>query len=105
MTKRFLIILFTIFLANCAIGPTHGLLVTINKFPGEFNPGNDVSSTKSATGCQHSILGLIAWGSAGVGRIAKDNGILRVSTVDHSTLNILSVVYSNYCTTIWGDTK
>lgn len=90
------------FAANCAIGPVNGVLFTSNKFPGEINSANDVPSSKSGEGCQHLVLGLVSFGNAGAGSVALANGISRISTIDHSTLNVLQVVYSRYCTIVYG---
>ncbi|MBK8395098.1 MAG: TRL-like family protein [Leptospiraceae bacterium] len=104
MKKTLLILLFLLFSSNCAIGPTHGLfLFTSTKFPGEYNPANDVQAVKSAEGCSHSILYLFGFGNSGAGQIAKDNKILRIATIDHSTFSIFSIVYRNYCTIVSGE--
>ncbi len=89
--------------AGCAIGPVNGVLVTVNQFAGEFNPANDVAFAKEATGCQHLILGLVSFGTAGAGSIAKQAGIKRIAIIDHSTINVLQIVYSRYCTTVVGE--
>jgi hypothetical protein len=92
-----------LFLCNCAIGPTHGFFYTSTKFPGEFNPHNDVPRTKSATGCQYNYLGIIVTGEAAAGEIALKNGIKRIAVIDHSTKSILTFVYATFCTTIYGE--
>ena len=92
-----------IFLFNCAIGPTHGLLYTTTKFAGEFNPYNDVPKTKSATGCQYNYLGIIVYGDASAGEIAIKNKIKKIAVIDHSTTSILTFVYATFCTTIYGE--
>lgn len=100
----------TIFFQNCATGPTHGILYTNTKFPGEFNPANDVRVTKTAEGCNHQILTLFTIGDSGAGTIAKENGIERIATIDHSTITVLDFfglvsVYRSYCTIVSGDGK
>jgi hypothetical protein len=99
-----IILLLALVFSNCAIGPTHGLfLFSANTFPGEYNPANDVKSVKTAEGCQHSILYLIAFGDAGAGSIAKNNKILRIASIDHSTISVFSVLYRSYCTIVTGE--
>lgn len=99
--KKIVILIAILFLSNCAIGPTHGLfLFTSTKFPGEYNPANDVKSAKTAEGCSHSILYLIGFGNSGAGQIAKSNNISRIATIDHSTFSLFSVIYRNYCTIV-----
>lgn len=112
--KRIIFLIFSIILiigmgSACAVGPVHGGLFTSIKFPGEFNPNNDVPATNSAEGCQHAILfGLAAWGDATAGRTANKNGIKRIATIDHRTFSVitpfyLQPLYSNYCTIVTGE--
>lgn len=102
--KKLLLFTFSLMLlTNCATGPTHGFLFTSNSFAGEFNPANDVKPVKTAEGCSHTILHLIAWGDAGVGEIAMENKIERISSVDHSTMSVFSILYKNYCTIVTGE--
>jgi hypothetical protein len=102
---RVLLFITAILLANCATGPTMGALFTSINFPGEINPENNVKSTKSAKGCQYSILGLIGFGDAGAGSIASKNEIIKVATIDHSSLSILGITFRNYCTIVSGESK
>lgn len=97
----FLSILFGAF--NCAIGPTHGFIFTNNTFAGEFNTTNDVKSLKEGSGCERQFLTLAAFGDAEAGSIAKANNITRISTIDHSTMSVLSILYSDYCTIVRGE--
>ncbi|HBS07029.1 MAG TPA: TRL-like family protein [Leptospiraceae bacterium] len=87
----------------CVTGPSSGFLFSKTKFAGEINPSNEVSASVSAEGCQHQILGLVAIGEAGAGQIARDNDIRRIATVDHSSLNVLIMLYRNYCTIVTGE--
>ncbi|MCB1179500.1 MAG: TRL-like family protein [Leptospiraceae bacterium] len=105
--KYILLFLLVISMGNCAIGPVHGALYTDNKFAGEFNPNNDVKVEKTAEGCIHnSIFTLFTWGNAGSGYIAAKNGIERIATIDHSTMNVIfGLVYRNYCTIVSGEAK
>lgn len=98
-----ILIIFT--LLNCAVGPTNGIIYTSNTFPGEFNPGNDVIVTKRAMSCQKSILGLFAWGDAGAGKIAYDNKILKIASIDHYTASAFIFFYRSYCTIVSGEAK
>ncbi len=101
-----LIVLSLVFFAagaGCAVGPVNGLVFSSTSFPGEINPANDVSPKKSGQGCERMFLGLIAFGNAGAGDIANENGIKRIASVDHSTTNFLQIVYSSYCTIVQGE--
>ncbi|EMN49220.1 TRL-like family protein [Leptospira interrogans str. L1207] len=94
---------FSVFLSNCATGPVQGFIVMVNTFPGEINSSNDVPTIKKAEGCAHNVLYLFTWGTAAAGQIALDNKISRISTIDHSTVSVLGLVYSNYCTIVSGE--
>lgn len=89
--------------AGCAVGPVHGFLFTSNKFAGVANNNTAIGSAKKAEGCQHFILGLVAFGDAGAGSIANQNGIKKIATIDHATLSVLTVVYNRYCTLVAGE--
>lgn len=99
----FIFLLSVFFLTNCAIGPTHGYILTSTKFAGTFNPENNVKATKEGTGCQFTVLYLFSFGDAGAGSVAKQNGISKIATIDHSTLSFLTGVYRSYCTIVYGE--
>ncbi|PJZ46387.1 TRL-like family protein [Leptospira brenneri] len=102
--KLVFVSLLSVFLfANCAVGPTHGLVFSSTKFAGTFNPENNVKATKEAKGCQLTILHLISVGDAGAGLIANKNGISKIATIDHSSLSILTGLFRNYCTIVTGE--
>ncbi|TGK22030.1 TRL-like family protein [Leptospira fluminis] len=88
---------------NCASGPVSGLLYSKTGFPGTINEDPGVKRELRAEGCIHNFLTLISIGNAGAGEIAFQNGITRVALVDHSSLQILTVLYRNYCTIVVGD--
>jgi hypothetical protein len=102
--NKYLSLTFLIFLSlNCAIGPTHGYIFTSTSFAGDYNRKNDVLGSKSAKGCQSMILNLIAYGDSSVGQLAKNNDIKKISTIDHSTVSVLTSLYANHCTIITGE--
>ncbi len=106
MKRTILFFTFTasiLFLGQCGVGPVGALLFTNNKFAGQVNPNNDVGTTRVGEGCMHQVLGLASWGNAGAGNIAQSNGISRIATIDHSALNVLMFVYSQYCTIVTGE--
>ncbi|TGK08760.1 TRL-like family protein [Leptospira fletcheri] len=104
--KSFLYILLLgsfVQLFDCApIGPSGGFLFSDYKFPGEINSSNNIPTTKKAEGCQYNVLSVVTWGSASAGRIAMENRITRIATIDHSTMSIL-YLYQDYCTIITGE--
>jgi hypothetical protein len=102
-------LLLILIILNCytiptAVGPTHGLVYTNNKFPGEFNTFNDVKSEVSAKDCMYQIANLIVWGNAAAGKIAFENNIIRIATIDHETVNV-NGIFSTYCTIVTGEKK
>ncbi len=106
---KFLLYFFLIYgITGCAVGPTHGIIVTSTSFPGEFHTMNDVRPEKTAKGCIHTILfGIASWGDAGAGSTAYRNGIKRIAYIDHSTFSLFSFytyfLYKNYCTIVTGE--
>ena len=88
---------------GCAVGPVTGFLFTSNKFAGVANQNTSIGSSKTAEGCQHFILGLVAFGDAGAGSIANSNQIKKIATIDHSTLSVFTLVYNRYCTIVAGE--
>ncbi|MEM7184466.1 MAG: TRL-like family protein [Spirochaetota bacterium] len=102
--KKLAITFITIFiLTNCATAPVNGILYSKVTFPGEFNHTNDVKNQKSGKSCSHAALGLVSWGNASAGSTAKKNGILKISTIDHESMNILFGIYRRYCTFVYGE--
>ncbi|MCB1158067.1 MAG: TRL-like family protein [Leptospiraceae bacterium] len=95
--------LFSIGISHCAIGPTHGLLFTSNSFAGEYNTNNDVEYKKEATGCQKMILGIVSFGDAQAGSVAKANNITRIASIDYSTMSIFTYLYSDFCVIVSGE--
>ncbi|RHX84434.1 TRL domain-containing protein [Leptospira stimsonii] len=93
----------SLFLSNCATGPVGGLLFTNTTFPGEINTSNSVPVVKKAEGCAHTVLYYVSWGKASAGRIAFENKISRIATIDHSTISVLGALYKNYCTIVSGE--
>ncbi|TGK31510.1 TRL-like family protein [Leptospira gomenensis] len=89
--------------SNCASGPVSGFIFTKTSFAGEFNASNDVDSVKKGEGCVHNVLHLFSWGKASAGRIAMENKIVKIATIDHSSISALGFVYKNYCTIVSGE--
>nr|WP_238325546.1 TRL-like family protein [Leptospira inadai] len=88
---------------NCASGPVSGLLYSKTSFPGTINPDVSVRRESRAQGCIHNFLTLFSVGNAGAGEIAFKNGIARISLIDHSSMQILTLLYRNYCTIVIGE--
>ncbi|TGK13152.1 TRL-like family protein [Leptospira fletcheri] len=101
--KLFLCFAFLFSVPNCATGPVSGLLYSRIGFPGTINEDPNVKRELKGEGCIHNFLTLISIGNAGAGEIAFRNGITRVALVDHSSLQILTILYRNYCTIVVGD--
>ncbi|XDD46139.1 TRL-like family protein [Leptospira sp. WS39.C2] len=97
------IVLLTFLSTSCAVGPTHGYIVTETQFPGTFNPENNVKADKEAKGCQYTVLYLVTYGDAGAGSVAHKNGITKIATIDHSTFSLFSGLIRNYCTFVVGE--
>lgn len=63
------------------------------------------TTTGSKTGYStaRSILGVVAFGDAGIAAAAKDGGIKKIESVDTKTTNILFGVYTSVTTIVTGD--
>jgi hypothetical protein len=98
--KYILILLFL----NCATSPVSGILFTNTDYAGEMNKDSYIPASVKAIGCQYSLFGLVSVGNSGAGQIAYNKGIKRISSIDHSSLSILSFIYQRNCTIITGAT-
>ncbi|MER2490819.1 TRL-like family protein [Catenovulum sediminis] len=86
--------------SGCATSPINGA-ITVTKWDGNVsNP--EVNSVKSGEACANSVLGLAAFGDASIEKAKKNGGVTKVSSVDHSTINIL-YFYGQYCTIVTGE--
>ncbi|MDX1957698.1 MAG: TRL domain-containing protein [Leptospiraceae bacterium] len=97
------IIIFS-FLTSCASGPVSGLLFTYTKYAGEENLDSSIPPTAEGESCQYSILTLFSYGDSSAGTAADNGGILRIATVDHSTLSVLTLLFIRNCTIVRGAT-
>jgi hypothetical protein len=97
------VIALSLSISHCAFGPTHGVIWTETKFPGEFNTENTIVAKRFGKGCLTSVLGLISLGDAGAGSVARENGISRIATIDHSFTALLFPLYGRYCTIVGGE--
>jgi|JI8StandDraft_1071087.scaffolds.fasta_scaffold41812_4 hypothetical protein len=102
--KSILLILITLFLSisNCASGPVGGWLYSDIKYPGTTN-GADIKSTAQAEGCMYNVLLLFGFGDSGAGKIAKDNKISRIATIDYHSANYLAILFRKQCTIVTGE--
>ncbi|EOQ95255.1 TRL-like family protein [Leptospira wolbachii serovar Codice str. CDC] len=82
--------------------PLPGILYSNVHFDGDFDPENKVKVEKSANGCVQHFLRLYSWGNAGAGSIAKENGISKISYIDHHIVEFL-FIYGKYCTYVHGE--
>lgn len=98
---KYILILFFL---NCATSPVSGLVFTYTDFAGEMNKDNMIPASTKAEGCQYNLFGLIAVGNSGAGQIAYDKGIKRISSIDHSTLTVLTILFQKNCTIVNGAT-
>ncbi|TGN19002.1 TRL domain-containing protein [Leptospira idonii] len=103
-----LLILMTICLfqaCNITQGPTHGALFSHTKFPGDFNPSNEVKSQRTAEGCTYTVLSLFSFGDSGAGKIAKENGIIRIASVDYKATIVYTTLFTKFCSVVTGESK
>jgi len=88
----------TLLMTGCATYEPNGALYT------EATMGQSANGpvgSKTGKACANSYLGLIATGDASIAAARTAAGITQVSSVDHSTKNILGF-YGEYCTVVTG---
>lgn len=57
---------------------------------------------KVGRACTMNILGVAAWGDGSIAAAKKNGGITTVATVDEELLNVLGIIYGEYCTVVTG---
>jgi hypothetical protein len=117
---RFPLLVLAVSVSACALQP-YGLISTATHPGGFSRPMQSVDVGGSATvlsrnaageACSHNLLGLYAWGNAGIAAGVKD-ALAKASTsagdatmladvkIDHRIFSILGV-YSDFCTQVSG---
>ncbi len=100
-----------IFMALCALALTLTLAGCATYIPagaiyidGKSGVGanNGVSGSKTGQACMNSILGLVAYGDAGIDTAMVNGGIKNVATVNYTAKNILGI-YGTYCLVVTGN--
>ena len=88
-------------LSGCAVAssPVHGALYTDVKGPVAATAAQ--THTKEGQSCANSVLGLVATGDASIEAARVAGGISQISSVSHSTMNILGF-YATFCTIVRG---
>ncbi|MBX7056619.1 MAG: TRL-like family protein [Leptospirales bacterium] len=87
---------------NSAEIPNTSLIYNNFHLDGEFNRNNSAQPVVRARGCLKMIGIFVAWGDAGAGHIASENGIRRIARIDFSYFSVLGV-YHAYCTDVYGE--
>ena len=103
--KKYILIALLFLLPGCVSireVPYFGLLYSNHRFAGNYLLTNDVKPARKERSCMRMILGLVAYGEAGAGKIAADRGIMRIAYVDHEFFNIF-FFYMRYCTVVYGE--
>ncbi|HLI81562.1 MAG TPA: TRL-like family protein [Candidatus Binataceae bacterium] len=96
-------------LALCSIAgcmnvrtPALGLLYTDVKGPINATSAK-TPPTKTGTGCDTSILGVVATGDASIASAKNSAGITEVVSVDDASYSLLGGIYGTYCVTVRGN--
>ena len=100
MKKVILTTLILTLLASVALAAPYGFLYTDTKEPVAASALGSYS--KTATGSNMSILGLVALGDGSIKTVAGNNGITKIKYVDKHTSGILSIIVTETYT-IYGD--
>jgi hypothetical protein len=81
--------------------PARGLIYTQTKGPVTATSAK-AAPTRTGTGCDTSVLGLVAFGDASIDSAKTTSGITEVSSVDAETFSVLGI-YGTYCVTVRGN--
>lgn len=74
----------------------------ITKVSGPITTGDHTVTTKTGEACATNVLGLVANGDASIEAAKTNGGITRVSSVDHTSNNVL-YLFSKFCTRVAGE--
>lgn len=104
---RFSVLLLTLSsLASCAAGGAlfHSKAGSGSIFTDVKQPliATNESGDKVGQACAHNILGIAAFGDASIAAAKMNGGIDTVVSVDEEILNILGIIYGEYCTIVTG---
>lgn len=94
-----LAILLLVFLA----GTVSGCLYANFKTPLDMDLDQTQLGPDTGEASVHSILGLVAWGDAGVAAAARDGGLTTLNHMDVEILNIFFGIYSRETTIVYGE--
>ena len=93
--------LAVVFFGGClAHSPVAGILVTAADGP--ITATSYDQSARSGSSCAYSLLGLIAWGDAGIHAAKREGQIKQVASVDFTTFNLLGT-FGSFCTVVRGN--
>jgi len=102
MKKVFLMsFLVSVLLIGAALATPMGILYTDVKEP--VSASALTTYSKTATGTNMSILGLIGIGDSSIEKIAKAQGITKIQHVDKQVFSIPLFLYVSETFTIYGD--
>jgi hypothetical protein len=87
-------------LAGCATYVPAGALFVDGKTGLDAKP--NVVANKTGKACMNSILGLVAFGDAGIETAMRDGNISNVATINYTAHNILGI-YGTYCIEVTGN--
>jgi hypothetical protein len=64
--------------------------------------GENKTGPKSGSACASGVLGVVAWGDAGIDAAKKAGGITSVHSVEYQATAVLGAVYVSACTIVHG---
>lgn len=97
------LLLFLLFFASEAFGSDSANGLYFNSISRPHSSGSQqVSASKVGTGVNTAYLGLVSIGDATVEKIAKENGIRNVVSVERSNFSIFGI-YSTETFTVYGN--
>ncbi|MCK9420809.1 MAG: TRL-like family protein [Nitrospirae bacterium] len=98
--KGVLAVIFLATMSGCVSAPVFGILFTAIDAP--VTATSNVGATKEGRGSCMSVLGMVAVGDCSIATAAKEAGITKIMTVDHSFNSVLGF-FAKYTVIVKGE--
>ncbi len=83
----------------CVQSPTGPAIIYMN-VKGPLGPADGKETPRRGESCASVFLALFAWGDASIESAKKAGGIREVTTLDHTSSNVLG--FGSFCTVVYG---
>jgi hypothetical protein len=83
--------------------PPQGAIFTAWRAPLDTDMDPTQLPQKSGEASTHSVLGLVAWGDAGVSAAARNGRLTKIHHADYEFLSILFGIYTQFTLVVYGE--